>query len=811
MKDLLQLVLAAIVVIAGAGAADAQTVSPADAKCRSAFQKNLSKYNNTIHKTIAGCWKDVLKGKRVAASTDCNQIFGTGAADDPKGKVAKAKTKLVSSIGGDKSKCDDALHATALAEFAGGCPSPAAGPITTWSEARDCAIAITEFQAEQVWTHAFDPPVDDVATIAADRQLSKCAAGFHKAAIKLASTTGKERGKAQASSDKSAGTYDFTNGNADPKTKIAGSRQKLFDAIDKNCAPSGFALSTAKLAALNSCRTDIDGLKNCLAGPWERNGSGVTSMAYEQAGICPSAVTVEIDAGKGGGTRLNATRLDTGWTGLGHDVDVSDGFVGSIALTCDDGTCGSCTPTLNCDPAAGNCRCRNDVTAVCLNANDADSICAVGDTGGPAPVACSTDADCSYCTQSSGVNTVSGCTASPDCPENACSNAPADERTCTSNLDCHFCTGDEGVSCSTNGDCGSGLGTCSIGNCRDQCVVGGAGPICVDNVCAQSCDVNFGPPLPLNSSNTPVCAVNKILTELESVVPIDVGTGTSTTGVDSVSVVYTGISQEKPCPVCEGAPESGDVGTCDGGPRDGLVCTTNGTHAAFGATSYDCPPDVGANITGAGLQIHLEFSDAPEPLPQGTHCTFNSGNNPLSCACAVCTGGANIPCNGDTDCPGGETCTSKGPGNDTQPNACSNLTCDAGKCTAGVGDDIVRYCDNYLRGDGQGILICASNTDCTVVDPVCPGGNCGNCELVTTRSCFTSGLGGESIAVDGGQSGTDGAVLASGFCVPPTGSASVNSATGLPGPSRIISVFRFTGQCADGTTPWQFPGGSNCQ
>ena len=60
-----------------------------------------------------------------------------------------------------------------------------------------------------------------------------------------------------------------------------------------------------------------------------------------------------------------------------------------------------------------------------------------------------------------------------------------------------------------------------------------------------------------------------------------------------------------------------------------------------------------------------------------------------------------------------------------------------------------------------------------------------------------------------GSAGTDGAVLASTFCVPPTGSASVNSATGIPGPSRITNTSRFTPRCSDGT-PWQFPGGSNC-
>ena len=679
------------------GSSEAQ-VTASDAKCRASFQKVLAKYNSTVNKTIVGCWKGVLKGKS-APTTDCNDI----SIADSKGKVAKARTKLEDTIGGAKSKCDDAANATALAEFTTvGCPSPAAGAIANWADARNCAIAITDSQAEGIWRYTFDPSADDVATIIGNKTMGKCASSIQKNAGKLSDTAGKERGKAQAASDKIGGAYAFLNGNADPGGKIAGAASKLQAAIDKDCGP----LDQAELAVLRSCHTQLEVLKECLTGPWERNGSGVTSMAYQQAGICPSQVLVAVDAGKGDGVQLNATSLSSGWTGLGHNVDISSGLKSAASLNCTDSTCGSCEPALICDPAIGNCRCSNDVTVVCTTPLGTDAACGGND-----------------------------------------------------------------------------------------------------------CITYLGPPLSLSASNSPVCAVNVVSSGLVSIIPADVGTGTSKTRIELATKVYTGVAQNTPCPICDTGstnPQVGDAGTCSAGPRSGLACVVAATHPAFGGTAYECQPSIGANVTGAGLQLALELGNGTETLTQGTACTFAGGGSGLECACGVCTGGANLACNGDSDCPIGETCTTVGTGQDSQPNSCSDLTCTDGECLNGVGDDIVSYCDGYTRGDGGGILTCSSNADCTGLDAFCPNGNCGQCTLQSTRLCFTSGLPGETISVTG-EAGTNGGVLASVTCIPPTNSASVNTASGIPGGSVVSQTVRFTGYCADGTTPWQFPGGANCQ
>jgi len=690
--------VAAVALVVSAGAASAQ-VSSADAKCRAAFDKTLGKYNATIHKTIAGCWKDVLKGKR-PSTTDCNTI----STADNKGKVGKAETKLDDTIGGAKTKCDDSINAAALAEFAGGCPSPAAGPIASWVDARNCAKAITEFQAEQIWDYTFNPTSSQVAAIAADKNLSKCAGTIHKGAIKLSATTAKERGKAQQGDDK-AGTnpYNFLNGNADPKTKIAGATTKLNDGIVKACSAS----SVAQLANLASCRADVDGLQDCLDGAWTRNGSGVTSMAYEQAGICPTTIVVAVDAGTADGARLNPTNLNIGWTGLGHNADVVDGFEGLVASDCsgssNSGTaCDSCVPTLACDPDRGNCRCSNDVTTICDTPNGPDA-----------------------------------------------------------------------------NDCGGNV-----------------------------CTVYFGPPLPLNASNTPVCAVNTVSAELVAVVPADIGTGSSTTDVSNNSKVYLGISQSQPCPTCVGDPIANDLvkgGTCDGGANNGGACDANGLNATFGDTSYDCQPSGGQNVSGAGLGLTLRLTDGTTSLAMGTDCTIGGG---YKCACAVCTGDPTVPCNSNSDCSGvGGTCTSIGSGVPSAPNSCGDLVCGgSGTCTDGTSTN---YCDGYLAADGSGVLTCTTNADCVALAGECPGGDCGNCTVNEPVPCFTSGGALDLISVSG-SSGTDGAVLATAFCSPPTSNGGVNGAAGSPGPATGELKFRFTGQCANGTA-WQFPGGSNCQ
>ncbi len=90
------------------------------------------------------------------------------------------------------------------------------------------------------------------------------------------------------------------------------------------------------------------------------------------------------DADCGPGTCVSGrchtvTNLDTGWTGLGHNSDITDRVAVRALLEC--GTtfpCGECAIT-GIDPAPGNCRCENDNQAVCMKPFQVDNDSCGGD------------------------------------------------------------------------------------------------------------------------------------------------------------------------------------------------------------------------------------------------------------------------------------------------------------------------------------------------------------------------------------------------------------------------------------------------
>ncbi len=78
---------------------------------------------------------------------------------------------------------------------------------------------------------------------------------------------------------------------------------------------------------------------------------------------------------------------------------------------------------------------------------------------------------------------------------------------------------------------------------------------------AQQCTYYLGPPLPLSASNTPVCVVTRLASDVTGT--YEVSTGASTVNLDQRSIVHLGESATMPCPVCGGMC-SGDPGvSCD--------------------------------------------------------------------------------------------------------------------------------------------------------------------------------------------------------------------------------------------------------
>ena len=78
---------------------------------------------------------------------------------------------------------------------------------------------------------------------------------------------------------------------------------------------------------------------------------------------------------------------------------------------------------------------------------------------------------------------------------------------------------------------------------------------------------------------------------------------------------------------------------------------------------------------------------------------------------------------------------------------------------------------------------CTTNADCVALDEEC-GGDCGDCTLTQTRSCFV-----DPIAVSG-VADTQTPLGVSTFCIPPTSNVGINEVSGLPGPSRTLIQLR---------------------
>ena len=338
--------------------------------------------------------------------------------------------------------------------------------------------------------------------------------------------------------------------------------------------------------------------------------------------------------------------------------------------------------------------------------------------------------------------------------------------------------------CSVNGLDPAGEQYAAFTRCAQDPTIVCSNPFGIDAVCpgTQECVYFLGPPAPLSASNTPTCGLFRLEDDITGT--YDPDTGDFEQSISLRAVIHTGIALNKPCPVCAGDPVAKDglkQGTCQGGTRNGLGCDVQGFDATFAAgegLSLDCVPAPLQNITGQGLALNLDLTTASVSLPFNTNCDFPL--NSELCACAVCSGDASQACNSDAECEATQSgsCSSAGGGAARQPNACDDLTCtpiggDKGLCLAGPD---VKACDSVIRANGSGYVLCESDSECQVG---AIGFDAGKCTDVQTRPCFLNPI------AASGTPDPDQAVMVASFCVPPTSSTGVNSATGLPGPSRV--------------------------
>jgi len=177
----------------------------------------------------------------------------------------------------------------------------------------------------------------------------------------------------------------------------------------------------------------------------------------------------------------------------------------------------------------------------------------------------------------------------------------------------------------------------------------------------------------------------------------------------------------------------------------------------------------------------------------------------LYCHCGFCNGDPDAPCFSDAQCGAGETCQQgTGSTQQSQNNNCTDLTCGLGgfeRCCDNADPSCVNPTPMVGECADQAYRGCSNNSDCT------NAGAAGPC-LLSNRACFEnrilrtgfpSPLGSYCLAEPVPGACTTNADCSVGactpyvmkprldalFCVPPTASASINAASGVPGPATI--------------------------
>jgi hypothetical protein len=306
----------------------------------------------------------------------------------------------------------------------------------------------------------------------------------------------------------------------------------------------------------------------------------------------------------------------------------------------------------------------------------------------------------------------------------------------TFGLACPGAPGNCGI-CTVNGP----LASTTVVNNR-RCTSNTALACTSDAQCAGgTCAFFATPPFPVAAGGLPVCVMNRVNGAVSGT--LNPGNGATALNMSLVSSAHSGVALGAPCPNCSG-PAFNTVGTCSAGPRVGQACVVHGVNFFFGNTSFDCPPNPGANV-----------GDLTIPLNPTTGTSQLQPTN-------TCSG---VPFSGKLCyCPG-----------QTLANTCVDGICTVDGSGEGVcnGGPVDQSCTlEPFRG-------CLSNLDCPA-----PGDTCGlrtrKCQGPTNATLNTIG----PLTRTGGASPTS-PTLASTFCLSSTAAPVVNTTFGLPGPAAL--------------------------
>lgn len=326
----------------------AAPVDAPGASCRAALAKSAAKLGATALKAIDGCMKSAVK----AGAGNC----ATTVAVDTKGKIAAAAQKLldVAAPGGD---CDDTAAAVALSEHLR-CGPPIGTSLGTFAGVTSCLEDLYRADIESLRAAVLSP---SFAAAATDRAVARCVTTIAKTSTKLFRAVQKEKGLLQNAADRLGGDSGYVDA-GDPNGKIA----RALDVLNTKLASACGALTASQWAAVGSCDTTLSGVTSCVASKAVGHGHALIASAYDQPGICPSSIELEIAPRARDGAIVSASEIDAGWTGFAHDDELVDGTTLRLELDCGlagDNDCASCSVSFDCE--GGNCRCSNDVSIEC--------------------------------------------------------------------------------------------------------------------------------------------------------------------------------------------------------------------------------------------------------------------------------------------------------------------------------------------------------------------------------------------------------------------------------------------------------------
>jgi len=260
----------------------------------------------------------------------------------------------------------------------------------------------------------------------------------------------------------------------------------------------------------------------------------------------------------------------------------------------------------------------------------------------------------------------------------------------------------------------------------------------------------LGPPLPLVAGGVAVCVVNRFARTGSGGISgsLDLATGAAEASVDLEADVHI-TDRGRECPRCEN-------GKCDNGANKGNPCVVHGevevaesfaTNKLF-KLSRDCPPAAEQRIATLEIPLRLTTGTAETPV----------------------TPGSRFPCDGP-----------RGRGIPPQHDNCGGGSCGA-TCTACEGrvpnpsDPDQLVCRDVKGGLAQ---VCCANNTAVSCHPTARGGP----GIVRTGRAAPPVPAWPDPALPKTAAGT---VLAATFCIPATGTNTVDTTTGLPGPGALL-------------------------